>query len=102
MKVFKQCCNNCLLSKDRIVSPQRAKQIVKDCIENQTHFICHKATMNGAQNIVCKKYFDTLGQNSQLIRIAQRLNMIQMVEQTDAEKLPTYKEMSSKQATLES
>jgi hypothetical protein len=49
LKVYKECCKNCLLSKDRIVSAKRAKEITKDCIKNQNHFICHKATQEGKE-----------------------------------------------------
>jgi hypothetical protein len=83
LKVYSNCCKNCLLSKDRIVSSKRAKDILKGCVKNQTYFVCHKASMNG-ENIVCKSFFDKLGHNSQLIRIAERLNAIQLVEQPDS------------------
>ena len=100
LKVFKEYCKNCLLSEDRIVSSKRAKEIIKDCSENQTHFICHKATMNGDEEIVCSKFFNTIGYKSQMVRIAQRLNALSFVEQSDTEKLPTYKEMSTRQRSL--
>ena len=61
LKVFNQCCKNCLLSDDRIVSPSRAKELIQDCSENQTHFICHKATIKCDKEIVCKKFYDQLG-----------------------------------------
>jgi hypothetical protein len=93
LKVYKECCNNCLLSEDRIVSPKRAKEIIKDCVANQTHFICHKASIDD-EEIVCSKFYNTLGQNSQLIRIAQRLDVIEFVEQPEAKKLLTHKEIS--------
>ena len=100
LKVFKECCKNCLLSEDRIVSSKRAKEIIKDCAESQTHFICHKATMNGDEEVVCKKFFDTIGYKSQMVRIAQRLNALEFVEQSDTEKLSTFKEMSTRQRSL--
>lgn len=89
LKVYSDCCKNCLLSKDRIVSPIRAKEIIKECVEKQIHFICHKASING-EDIVCKSFFDKLGHRSQLIRIAERLNAIEFIEQTDSEKLIPY------------
>lgn len=101
LKIFKECCNNCLLSEDRIVSPKVAKEIIKGCSENQTHFICHKATMNGNEEIVCCKFFNTIGYKHQMVRIAQRLDSLEFVEQSDKEKLPTYKEMlSSKKSNV--
>jgi hypothetical protein len=95
LKVFKECCKNCLLSQDRIVSSKRAKEILQSCAKNQTHFICHKASMDG-KDIMCKNFHDTLGHKSQMLRIAQRLNMVEFVDQTDSEKLPTHTEMSKK------
>jgi hypothetical protein len=93
LKVFKECCKNCLLSEDRIVSPKRAKQIIKDCVENQTYFICHKATMNN-EEVVCKRFFDEMGYKSQMVQIAQRLNALEFVDQPDVKKLPTFKEIN--------
>jgi len=100
LKVFKECCKNCLLSEDKIVSSKKSKEIIQDCAENQTHFICHKATMNGEEEIVCCKFFNTIGYKSQMVRIAQRLNALEFVEQSDTKKLPTFKEMSTRQKSL--
>ena len=89
LKVYKECCHNCLLTKDRIVSPKRAKYLLEEIAEKQSYFVCHKASMNG-EEIVCKNFFDKLGHQSQLIRIAERLNVVQFVEQTKTEKLMPY------------
>lgn len=91
LKVYKECCKNCLLSVDSIVSPARRKDIIRGCVKKQTHFICHKASMDGKE-ILCKTFFDKLGHYSQMVRIAERLNMIECVEQPKADKLPTYNE----------
>lgn len=95
LNVYKECCQNCLLSADSIVSPARRKEIVQECVKKQNHFFCHKSTIENKE-IVCKTFFDTLGHHSQMIRIAGRLNMIKFVEQPVAEKLPTYNEMREK------
>lgn len=92
-KVYKEPCKNCLLSSDRIVSGERMKDIILECKKNQQHFICHKASMNG-DDICCKTFYDELGNYSQLIRIAKRINAVEFVEQTDTEKLPTYQDMN--------
>ena len=88
-KVFDKTCNNCLLSKDRIVSARRAKEIINECAANQTHFVCHKASMKG-EDVCCKTFYDTLGYKSQMISIAQHLDMVKVVSQTDTEKLIPY------------
>lgn len=95
LKVYKECCKNCLLSKNRIVSPKRAKEIVSNCSKEQTHFICHKT-----DDVVCKSFYDKLGYVSQMVRIAQRLNAVEFVEQPENEKLPTYDEMSGRRVSV--
>ena len=90
-QVYKNPCKNCLFTKNRIVSEERAKQIIQDCVKNGTHFICHKASMEG-KDICCKLFYDNFSKSCQLIRIAQRLNCVEFVEQEDLEKLPIYKE----------
>lgn len=84
LKVYRECCSNCLFSKDRIVSKERMKEIISDCLQNQRHFICHTATMN-EEKVVCKTFYDKLGHKSQMVRIAERLNAIEFVEQPTGE-----------------
>lgn len=38
-----QKCGQCLTTRNRIVSGERAAAIVRDCRKTQTHFFCHKA-----------------------------------------------------------
>ena len=95
LQVYSECCKNCLLSNDRIVSLERAKDIIESCKKDQNYFVCHKASMEDKE-IVCKKFYDELGGHSQAIRIAERLNIIEFVEQTDTKKLPTHNEMENK------
>jgi len=92
LKVYKKCCQNCLFSKDRIVSPHAAKRILNDCKERQTHFFCHKSTMEGKE-IVCATFYKEMGEVSNLVRVAQRLKMVEFVEQQESERLPSYKDM---------
>ena len=84
------------MSKDRIVSPKIAKDLLNEIKEKQSYFVCHKASMNG-EEIVCRKFFDKLGHQSQMIRIAERLNVVQFVEQTDAEKLIPYSAITTRE-----
>lgn len=93
MKVYNQQCKNCLLSENAIVSPDRRRDIIQQCATTQNYFICHKASMQG-KDVCCKKFYDQLGHTSQLIRIAQRLNVVEFIDQPDTKKLPTYKEIN--------
>ena len=76
-KVKKECCNECLFSKNKIVSDSRKSNILKDCVRNDSHFICHKATIDG-EDICCSGFYKT--QSTNMIRISRRLNMIEMVD----------------------
>jgi len=74
--VFKVCetkCDQCLFSKDKIVSNARMKEVLAECRSNDSHFICHKT-----EDTCCRGFFDT--RTSQMIRIAGRLNMIEFVQ----------------------
>lgn len=95
MKVYKECCKNCLLSADAIVSAERRRDIIQECTQEQTHFVCHKASMND-EDVCCKTFYEKLGHTSQLVRIAQRLGVVKFVDQPESEKLPTHSEMSDK------
>jgi hypothetical protein len=56
--------------------------------------------MNG-EEIVCKTFFDKLGHQSQMIRIAERLNAVQFIEQNNNEKLMSYASMSNREKSIE-
>ena len=95
IKVYKNACQNCLLSKDRIVSSQRAKEMIDECIEKQTHFICHKATMQG-QDVMCHSYYEHFGQHSEKLKLCQRLGIVEFVNQPDSDKLSSHQDISVK------
>lgn len=77
LKVKKECCGKCLYSKNKIVSSERKKEIIVDCLQTDTHFECHEGTIEGKE-IVCAEFYKR--QTSQGIRIAQRLGQIEMVD----------------------
>jgi hypothetical protein len=81
-KVCKEPCAQCLFSKNRIVSAKRVKEILTECKRRDIHFVCHKSSMEGG-DVCCRTFFDT--QNSQMIRIAERLNMVEFVDPTKEE-----------------
>lgn len=76
-KVKKERCNECLFSKNKIVSDERRLELLSDCITNDSHFICHKASIDG-EDICCRGFYDSSSSN--LIRISGRLNMIEFVD----------------------
>jgi len=94
-KVYEKPCENCLFTENRIVPPERASEVIKDSIENQTHFICHKSTMGDARNgdqVCCSKFYDEAGSKIQKIRLAKRLGIVDFVKLPDTGKLFAHKD----------
>ena len=69
LKVCSQKCDQCLFSDNRIVSKKRMKDILQECKQADSHFVCHKT-----EDSVCNGFYKT--QSTNLIRIMQRLNGI--------------------------
>jgi hypothetical protein len=89
-KVYEESCNNCLLSKDRIVSPESAKATIEKCLEAQTHFICHKSSMEGGE-VCCNRFFKKFKNRITKLQIFERLNMITFEKQQPAKPLLPYR-----------
>ena len=94
LQVFNSKCQNCLFKQDRIVSPERAKEIITECIDQNTHFICHCSTMLNSGNVCCRGFYDIHGDEIQKIQIAKRLNLVESVELPETEKLPSFRDYS--------
>lgn len=89
-QVCEKPCDQCLFSKDRIVSEARMREILAGCARDDKHFVCHKATIAG-RDVCCRTFFDT--RDAQIIRIAGRLGMIEFVDPTTGK--PSEKEAQS-------
>jgi len=76
-QVKKERCDECLYSKDKIVSNARRNQLLRDIKSNDSHFVCHKATIAG-DDVCCHGFYESATSN--LIRISQRLNMVEFVD----------------------
>jgi hypothetical protein len=75
-EVMKEKCNECLYSPNRVVSIARRKEILRDCKQRNSHFICHKSSIEGG-GACCRGFYESSSTN--MIRIAQRLGMIKEV-----------------------
>lgn len=80
MKVQKTKCNQCLFTKNRIVTSKRKAEIIKDCLNSDTYFCCHKTKIKGIKSdVCCRGFWDTHKSNFNLGRIAQGLNVVKEV-----------------------
>lgn len=85
MQVFETPCQNCLLTKGRIVPPERAKEIVEGCKKDQSYFICHNS-----EDICCRKFFDGFKNDIQVLQICERYNIVQFIPQANDRKLMPF------------
>lgn len=92
--VYQQQCQNCLLTKKALVDPNRVKEIIKECLDAQTHFVCHKSTLQDDTGVCCRGFFDKYGDEVDKIQIFKRLNLIEFIELPDNEQLPNFKDFS--------
>jgi len=76
-KVKKERCDQCLFSKNKIVSSERKRTLIKECRNEGIHFVCHKATIEGDETC-CRGFYDT--QTSNLMRISQRFGWVEFVD----------------------
>lgn len=80
MKVQKTKCNQCLFTKNKIVSGDRARSIVKEALQNDTFFGCHKTQLKGLKSdVCCKGFWDSHKNNFKLGRLAQWAGAVQEV-----------------------
>lgn len=80
--VTEKQCDQCLMSKDKIVSSERRNEILQQCRESDTHFICHKHTIaDENSNVCCRGFYDSNPMATNLMRIALRLNAVKTVKE---------------------
>jgi hypothetical protein len=53
-------CDQCLTTKNRIVSGERAAEIIRQCRDVDVHFQCHKGSIAGI-NLHCRGVHDAIG-----------------------------------------
>lgn len=82
-------CDECLFTPGRIVSSQRMAGVLRECRQEDAHFVCHKYTvaeMYGAEefrNVCCRGFWDRNPETTNLMRIASRLGVVRFVALPD-------------------
>ncbi len=73
-QVCKSKCDQCLFSKNKIVTNKRKSEILKDCNENEKWFGCHKQ-----ENAICAGYFKEKYNENSWIQIGHRLGLLEFI-----------------------
>jgi hypothetical protein len=53
-------CDQCLATRNRIVSGERAAELIRQCKADGNHFQCHKGSIAGI-NLHCRGVHDAIG-----------------------------------------
>ena len=72
LKVCSHKCDECLFSKDKIVSNERKEEILEGCQREEKYFVCHKSTIKG-EEVVCAGFAASKYNTSSALQVAQRL-----------------------------
>jgi hypothetical protein len=84
-ELMSEPCDQCLMTNSKIVSNARRREIIRETMQRDCAFICHKASI-AHREIACKGHYDATG-GGQMARIAGRLNAIVLVNPKDLEKV---------------
>lgn len=74
-------CDACLLSPQRLVSGQRAAEIVRATKDEPgATFTCHKGTLSG-EDMICRAWYDKFAKDDPILQLAESMGVIQEVDQ---------------------
>lgn len=77
--VLEKRCDQCLFSKQRIVSEERMRDVLATCEREGTHFTCHKATIAGNQDVCCRGFYDREPFATAGMRLAAHLGIVYFI-----------------------
>lgn len=86
MKVYEKSCGNCLFANNRLVNKPIADEIIKNAINHDQHFTCHKATLEG-EDICCHSFFKLHGDKVRHTRFASIFDLVDFVPLPDDSKI---------------
>lgn len=78
--IFEVCarrCDQCLFSPNKIVDDKRKKEVIKESLDANSYFTCHKSD---GRSLCCKGFFDKYKDTSMVIILAQVLNLVRYEE----------------------
>jgi hypothetical protein len=74
-------CGNCLYSRDRLVSGERARELTTATrAEVGSTFLCHKSQVSDEPETICAAWFNNFAYEDPLLRYAIAMNVIEYVQ----------------------
>lgn len=84
-ELMSEPCDQCLMTKNKIVSDARRKEVLRETLRKDCAFICHKASV-AKREIACRGHYDATG-GGQIARIAGGLGAIVLINPETLEKI---------------
>lgn len=78
-------CDQCLFSSNKVVSEERKLEILSEVSRNDTHFLCHKHSIEG-RDVVCHGDFSRDTRRTLVSRLANKLGNIVFIGSDGKEK----------------
>ena len=75
--VCEKLCPECLFTPARVVSEERQQEIIEQCKDEGSYFICHKGSLTGNNQLCCRGFYDNV--DTTVIRLAKRLGLVKFV-----------------------
>lgn len=79
LKVCDKQCDECLFTKNKIVTDKRRDELLSTVDARTDYFICHKASIVG-EKVMCRGFYEKYGNVSILISLGKSLNLISFVD----------------------
>jgi hypothetical protein len=94
-KIFTRQCSNCLFSKNRIVSKERAEEIVSNCHSRKSTFTCHKSKRKGKfSDVMCAGFWRNEFSESER-SLSVMAGWVTFVEHENDQRMPSHEEMEN-------
>lgn len=74
-------CDACLLSRDRLVSGARARDLISSTRETDGgSFICHKSQVTAEPESICGAWFERFADEDPILSLAKAMGVIEYID----------------------
>lgn len=87
-RVMKERCAECLFTPGRIVSSQRMADVILECRRKNTHFCCHKGTIEN-QDVWCHGWWMAM-ETAEFRAMVEHMHLVEYVTEQDIKDAPAY------------
>lgn len=81
-EIMSKRCDECLFTRNRIVTKDRAAEKVAQCLATGKPFDCHKANLK-KRSVTCRGFFDVVGEELLVVRLAKQLDLVREIKEEE-------------------